>query len=206
MFSHAKSRVSYRQVAHISRGPHLPEVGKCEAVAKALSASHPERGRTEQGASKSKDLLLHPAVIPITALENSLSHTQSDARPRALALFKFSRQGNCNEYAAEGFSGDASKLVHSIPHKTCSDGVANNWRLHSDGTVCAQSVFWLFCWGKTGMNSDNARSSAVRVFDALFPVSFSQFDRVVKHEYARQARYAAQNIEHEMDEILKLVK
>ncbi len=101
---------------------------------------------------------------------------------------------------------DASKLVHSIPHKTCSDGVANNWRLHSDGTVCAQSVFWLFCWGKTGMNSDNARSSAVRVFDALFPVSFSQFDRVVKHEYARQARYAAQNIEHEMDEILKLVK
>jgi hypothetical protein len=101
---------------------------------------------------------------------------------------------------------DASKLVHSIPHKTCSDGVTNNWRLNSDGTVRAQSVFWLFCWGKTGMNSENARCSAVRVFGAVFPVTFSQFDRVVKHDDARQMRYSDHNIEQQMDEILKLIK
>jgi hypothetical protein len=172
-----------------------------------LPRRHPERGRAEQRGSESKDLLLRPAVIPITARRNKPPHTQEHVRPRAYVLRSNSlRKEIAMSMRLKVSPADASKLVQSIPHKTCSDGIANNWRLNPDGTVRAQSVFWLFCWGKTGMNSENARSSAVRVFEALFPVSFSQFDRVVKHEYARQARYATQNIEHEMDEILKLIK
>jgi hypothetical protein len=65
-----------RPVAHISRGPQLRDSGRCGAFANPLSARHPDRGRAEQGASESKDLLLRPAVIPITALESNLSHTQ----------------------------------------------------------------------------------------------------------------------------------
>jgi hypothetical protein len=98
---------------------------------------------------------------------------------------------------------DARRLLLSIPHKTCEKGIANNWEVASDGRVRAQSVFWLFCWAKTGMNSQQAREVAVRVFDEILPISFAQFDAAVDHEYARVARYASHDIERELEEILR---
>lgn len=59
------------------------------------------------------------------------------------------------------------------------------------------SVFWLYCWGKTGMNIERVRQS-MRVFDNIFPVSFAQFDAVVDHELARRWRYADFGAEHRM--------
>ena len=97
---------------------------------------------------------------------------------------------------------DALKRVLSIPHKRCADAVTDNWKVEPDGRVRAQSVFWLFCWGKTGMASEHARQSAVRVFDGILPISFVEFDAIVDHEYAREARYASHDIEHELDKIL----
>jgi hypothetical protein len=74
--------------------------------------------------------------------------------------------------------------------------------MNPDGTVTAQSVLWLFCWGKTGMNSENARRVAVQVFDEIMPISFIQLDALVVHEYARRSRYASHNIENELEQIL----
>jgi len=71
-----------------------------------------------------------------------------------------------------------------------------------DGKVRAQSVYWLYCWAKTGMNSEEARQASVRVFDAILPVTFARFDAVTNHEYARLARYASADIEHELEETL----
>jgi hypothetical protein len=97
---------------------------------------------------------------------------------------------------------DARKLVLGIPSKTCSMAVDENWNVNPDGTVRAQSVFWLFCWAKTGMNSEHARQVSVRVFDAILPIKFREFNTVVDHEYARRARYASGDIEHELAAIL----
>jgi hypothetical protein len=98
---------------------------------------------------------------------------------------------------------EARKLVLSIPHKTCARAIAENWRVESDGRVWAQSVLWLFCWAKTGMNSEHARQVAIRVFDEILPISFAEFDAAVDHQYARLSRYAAHSIEHELEEILR---
>jgi hypothetical protein len=97
---------------------------------------------------------------------------------------------------------EARKLVLSIPHKTCERAIAENWKVGSDERVRAQSVLWLFCWAKTGMNSEHARRVAVRVFDEIMPISFAEFDAAVDHAYARESRYASHNIEHELEEIL----
>lgn len=97
---------------------------------------------------------------------------------------------------------EAMKLVLSIPHKTCARAVSGNWKVGQDGRVQAQSVFWLFCWGKTGMNSEHARQVAVRVFDEILPISFAEFDAAVDHEHARLARYAPHSVEHELERIL----
>jgi hypothetical protein len=99
-------------------------------------------------------------------------------------------------------AADARKLVLSIPHKRCANAMTDNWKVEADGMVRAQSVFWLFCWAKTGMNSEHARQVAVRVFDEILPISFVAFDAIVNHEYARKARYASHNIEHELEGFL----
>jgi hypothetical protein len=97
---------------------------------------------------------------------------------------------------------DARKLVLSIPHKTCTRAIAENWKVGPDGRVRAQSVLWLFCWAKTGMNSEHARQGAIRAFDDILPISFAEFDAAVDHQYARVSRYASHNIEHELEDIL----
>jgi hypothetical protein len=101
---------------------------------------------------------------------------------------------------------EARKLVLSIPHKTCDRATAENWNVGPDGRVRAQSVLWLFCWAKTGMNSEHARRVAVRVFDEIMPISFAEFDVAVDHAYARKSRYASHNIEHELEEILSRLR
>ena len=97
---------------------------------------------------------------------------------------------------------EAKKLILSIPHKTCARAITENWKVGPDGRVQAQSVFWLFCWAKTGMNSEHARQVAIRVFDEILPISFAEFDAAVDHQYARVSRYAAHTIEHELVDIL----
>jgi hypothetical protein len=98
---------------------------------------------------------------------------------------------------------EARKLVLSIPHKTCAQAIEENWKVGPDGSVRAQSVLWLFCWAKTGMNSEHARQSAVRIFDEIMPISFAEFDAAVDHQYARTSRYAAHSIESELENILR---
>ncbi|SRR5712692_3442026 len=97
---------------------------------------------------------------------------------------------------------DARKLVFSIPHKACAKAIGTHWKVAPDGKVRAQSVFWLFCWAKTGMSSENARQVSVRVFDEILPITFTEFDAAVDHGHAREARYAARNVEHELEELL----
>lgn len=94
---------------------------------------------------------------------------------------------------------EAIKQLLSIPHSTCTKAIDHHWRVDRDGNVRAQSVLWLFCWAKTGMNSEPAREASVSVFNNILPRSFADLDAVLDHEYARKARYSSQNIEEELD-------
>jgi hypothetical protein len=97
---------------------------------------------------------------------------------------------------------EAKRLILSIPHKTCAKAMEDHWKVDASGEVLAQSVLWLFCWAKTGMNSEDARIVAADMFDQLMPLSFAQFDAVVDHEYARECRYTPRNIERDLEEKL----
>jgi len=98
---------------------------------------------------------------------------------------------------------EARRLILSIPHKTCARAVEDHWSVDAtNGEVRPQSALWLFCWAKTGMNSEDARIVAAEVFDQVMPLSFAQFDAVVNHEYARECRYTPRNIERELEEKL----
>jgi hypothetical protein len=98
---------------------------------------------------------------------------------------------------------EARALVLSIPHKSCAKAADEHWKVSPDGTVRAQSVYWLYCWAKTGMNSEDARLVAISVFDQILPVRFTAFDAVVDHSSARELRYASGDIESKLDELLR---
>lgn len=98
---------------------------------------------------------------------------------------------------------EARGLILSIPHRTCAKAMDDHWKVDAtNGEVRAQSALWLFCWAKTGMNSEDARIVAAQVFDQVMPLSFAQFDTVVDHEYARECRYTSRNIERGLEEKL----
>ena len=97
---------------------------------------------------------------------------------------------------------ETRRLLLSIPHERCVKAIDRNWRVQSDGSARAQSILWLFCWAKTGMNSEIAREAAVRVFDRILPVTFAHFSLAIDHEWARWGRYALGNIERELNERL----
>jgi hypothetical protein len=59
----------------------------------------------------------------------------------------------------------------------------------ADETVAPESVNWLFCWGKTGMNSEQARLDARRVFNQVLAITFDEYDALVEHDEARNHRY-----------------
>ena len=62
---------------------------------------------------------------------------------------------------------EARKLIGSIPHKTCQTGLQKNWREGGKAGVTAQSICWLYCWAKTGMNSSDAAIQARRAFNKM---------------------------------------
>ena len=84
---------------------------------------------------------------------------------------------------------EARKLIDAIQHRTCRSAARRNWNVSDDGTVPTESINWLFCWGKTGMRSPIAAEEARRVFDAILPITFSRYDELVDHEFAREHRY-----------------
>src|SRR5262245_19279429 len=83
----------------------------------------------------------------------------------------------------------ARQLIEGIPHQTCRDAAETNWNASLNGYVPEESVNWLFCWGKTGMGSAAAAAEARRVFNTVLPISFTEYDSQVDHDYARSHRY-----------------
>jgi len=97
---------------------------------------------------------------------------------------------------------EARQLIHEIPHNTCQKGVQTCWIEGGKAGVTAQSICWLFCWAKTGMNSAKAAQQSKQVFDQIFNHSYEWFSDRVPHEWARQARYERGDIESELTNLL----
>ncbi len=64
--------------------------------------------------------------------------------------------------------------------------------------VTAQSICWLYCWAKTGMNSANAAQQSRQAFNQIFDRPYEWFDARVPHEWARVARYRTVDIESDL--------
>lgn len=96
----------------------------------------------------------------------------------------------------------ASELLETIPHQRCLNAIPAQWRVTPDGKASAQSVLWLFCWAKTGMNSPGAAQAAKEVFNQIFPIRFEEAEARIPHEYAREKRYASGDIESDINRLL----
>jgi hypothetical protein len=93
---------------------------------------------------------------------------------------------------------EAWKLIRAIPHNSCQSSAQQCWVGGGDAGVTAQSICWLYCWAKTGMNSNDAAEVAKQAFDQIFDQSYEWFDARVSHEWARKARYKHGDIESQL--------
>ena len=97
---------------------------------------------------------------------------------------------------------EARKLISEIPHNTCQTGVQTWWVEGGTAGVIAQSICWLFCWAKTGMNSAKAAHQSKQAFNQIFDHTYEWFSARISHEWARQARYVRGDIESELTNLL----
>ena len=88
---------------------------------------------------------------------------------------------------------DALVEIQRIEHATCQKSVSTNWSIDKD--KLPQSICWLFCWAKTGMNSEKAREQSQLAFDAIFSPQFDWFCCRLDHSAAREWRYSKGNVE-----------
>ena len=93
---------------------------------------------------------------------------------------------------------EAWKLIRAIPHKACQKAAQQCWIEGGSAGVTVQSICWLYCWAKTGMNSADASDVAKLAFDQIFDKPYAWFDASVSHEWARKARYQHGNMESEL--------
>ncbi len=98
---------------------------------------------------------------------------------------------------------EAQKILQTVDHGKYLDALESHWKVFEDGHPLAQSICWLFCWAKNGINSERAAQEARNVFNRLFDKTFEWFDRRVPHNWARDARYKRGNIESELERYLK---
>jgi hypothetical protein len=78
-----------------------------------------------------------------------------------------------------------------LEHEEFQEAIPTHWTVYKDGHVKAQSVLWLFCWAKTGMNSLEAAETAEEIFDAIMDKPFNYCDARIPHDdFARKYRYS----------------
>ena len=92
----------------------------------------------------------------------------------------------------------ARELIGEIPHGSCQSGSQKHWVEGGTAGVTAQSICWLYCWAKTGMNSANAAQQSRQAFNQIFDRPYEWFDARVPHEWARLARYRTVDIESDL--------
>lgn len=86
----------------------------------------------------------------------------------------------------------------AITHARFQQGLRRYWHVGANGQVRAQSLLWLFCWAKTGQNSETVAEQARQAFEPLFGRPYAWFEARISHEYARSARYASGDLEAEL--------
>lgn len=98
---------------------------------------------------------------------------------------------------------DAGAWIQSVQNNKFQEAVNGNWFVDKSGNVRAQSVLWLYCWAVTGMGSIDTARDVQEVFDRIFPFTYNFFESKVDHEWAREKRYVAHDIETDLTALLE---
>jgi len=103
---------------------------------------------------------------------------------------------------------EALRLLQQVPHDNFLKTLDSRWQVDDAGNVKAQSIYWLFCWAKTGNSSLDAAEACRSVFNKIFDktkynMTYNWFDSKIDHEWAQKARYKPGNIEFDFQRRLE---
>lgn len=92
---------------------------------------------------------------------------------------------------------EALKYLQRVDHQTFSEARDKYWVVDDQRNVKAQSALWLFCWAKTGQNSEAVAEYVRRIFNGIMNIGFDDFEKKIPHEWARKMRDHEGDIEAE---------
>lgn len=93
---------------------------------------------------------------------------------------------------------EARKMLGWVEHEQFRSALSEHWQVADDGSVRAQGVLWLYCWAKTGQNSEDVANQVKNIFNRIMSVSYKTMSGKVPHEWAREMRYADGDIESDL--------
>lgn len=103
---------------------------------------------------------------------------------------------------------DARRLFENLEHEDFQNAIPTHWEVYEDGHVSATSVLWLFCWAKTGMNSEEAAETAREIFNDIMdkPFEFCDekvrlYDFAVKYRYHSDKQFVENNLAIKLGEV-----
>lgn len=91
----------------------------------------------------------------------------------------------------------AYRRLAAVEHARFQQALPQYWHVDTHGHVRAQAILWLFCWAKTGLNSERTADEVREAFNQIFDHPYAWLETRIPHEYARRARYVTGDIEAE---------
>jgi hypothetical protein len=91
----------------------------------------------------------------------------------------------------------AYRRLAAIAHTRFQQALPRYWHVDGQGRLQAQTILWLYCWAKTGLNSEQTAQDVRNAMNAIFDHPYAWLETRIAHDYARKARYATGDIEAE---------
>lgn len=89
----------------------------------------------------------------------------------------------------------AYRRLAAIDNARFQQALPQYWHPVGQDEVRAQTILWLFCWAKTGLNSEQTAQDVRQAFNQIFDRPYAWLEAHIPHDYARKARYAVGDIE-----------
>ena len=82
----------------------------------------------------------------------------------------------------------AKTEIATIEHKNCQKGLTNG-HFCPDGELNDESIYWFFCWARSGGGSERTRIQARQIWDNIFDLPYETLNEDRFYRFAQARRY-----------------
>jgi len=82
----------------------------------------------------------------------------------------------------------AQEEIATIENENCQKGLING-HFCPNGVLTDESIYWFFCWVRSGGRSEKARIQALMVWNDIFDIPYKAFNENEFYKISQKKRY-----------------